>query len=78
MMSLSVVSCFFLYISLSFSLVEGDCYDDPPNNKSYDNYNCCYQTLANALINNGDKYQLGRSFFQDNQAAPIQVEVTSK
>ena len=57
-------------------MVAGDCYDDPPNNKSYNNCNTCYQTLANALINTGDnKYQLGRSFFPDNRAAPIEVEV---
>ena len=57
-------------------MVAGDCYDDPPNNKSYDNCYRCYQTLANALINTGDnKYQLGRRFFPDDQAAPIEVQV---
>ena len=62
--------------TITISGVAGDCYDDPPNNKSYDNCVTCYQTLANALMNTGDnKYCLGQSFFPDDAATSIQVRV---
>jgi hypothetical protein len=71
------VLCSLVCLCLWFSAVAGDCYDDPQgNNKSYDNCDTCYQTLANALINTGDnKYELSRRFFPDDQAAPIEVRV---
>ena len=65
-----------LQFSISFPAVAGDCYDDPPNNGSYDNCNTCYQTLANALINTKDnKYHLGKTFFPDDAVRPVQVTV---
>ena len=65
-----------LQFSLCFPAVAGDCYDDPPNNGSYDNCNTCYQTLANALINTKDnKYHLGKTFFPDDAVTPVQVTV---
>ena len=62
-----------LLVFISIPAVAGDCYDDPPNNKSYNNCATCYQTLANALINTGDnKYRLSSGFFPDT---PVQVRV---
>ena len=66
-----------LQFSISFPAVAGDCYDDPPNNKSCDNCATCYQTLANALVDTEDnKYHLSRTFFPIDKAPPVQVEVT--
>ena len=66
-----------LQFSISFPAVAGDCYDDPPNNGSYDNCNTCYQTLANALIKTSDnKYKLSEIFFPRNAAPPVQVEIS--
>ena len=66
-----------LQLCISFPAVAGDCYDEPHNNKSYDNCATCYQTLANALVNTGDnKYQLSDVFFPIDAVAPVQVEVT--
>ena len=73
---LVLVLVLMLQFSIIFPAVAGDCYDDPPNNKSYDNCATCYQTLANALLNGGDnKYQLGRAFFPDDTVPPIEVRV---
>ena len=76
-MSLSLVLLAVLVqFKIIISGVAGDCYDDPPNNKSYDNCVTCCQTLVNALINTGDnKYCLGQSFFPDDAATSIQVRV---
>ena len=64
-----------LQFSISFPAVAGDCYDEPPNNKSCDNCATCYQTLANALLNSGDnKYQLGRAFFPEDADPPVVVK----
>ena len=66
-----------LQLCISFPAVAGDCYDEPHNNKSYDNCATCYQTLANALVNTGDnKYQLSDMFFPIDAVTPVQVEVT--
>ena len=74
-----LVLSLILQFSISFPAVAGDCYDEPPNNKSYDNCATCYQTLANALLNTGDnKYQLGRAFFPDDAVAPVEVRVVYK
>ena len=65
-----------LQFSISFPTVAGDCYDDPPNNKSYDNCATCYQTLANALLNTADnKYQLSKAFFPIKAVRPVKVKV---
>ena len=65
-----------LQFSISFPAVSGDCYDDLPNNGSYDNCNTCYQTLVNALINTKDnKYHLGQAFFPDDAVTPVQVKI---
>lgn len=64
-----------LYIG--FPAVYGDCFDEPPNNQSYDNCATCFQTLANALINTGDnKYEMSRKFFPIDVITPVQVQVT--
>ena len=66
-----------LQLCIRFPAVAGDCYDEPPNNNSYDNCATCYQTLANALVNTGDnKYQLSGMFFPIDAVTPVQVEVT--
>ena len=70
--TLPVLLLFFI----SIPAVSGDCYDEPPNNKSYDNCATCFQTLANALMDTEDnKYRLSNGFFPDNAATPIQVRV---
>ena len=74
-----LVLVLILQFCISFPAVAGDCYDDPPNNKSYDNCATCYQTLANALLNTGDnKYQLGRAFFPDDAVPPLEVRAVYK
>ena len=74
-----LVLVMILQFSISFPSVAGDCYDQPSNNKSYDNCDTCYQTLANALLNTGDnKYQLGRAFFPDDTVAPVEVRAVYK
>ena len=61
----------------SFPAVAGDCWDEPPNNMSYDNCATCYQTFANALINTADnKYHLSEAFLTIGAVPPVQVEVT--
>ena len=61
---------------LLWGIVWGDCYDEPPNNSSFDNCATCYQTFANALVNTADnKYRLSRAFFPIDAAAPVEVEV---
>ena len=71
-----VLLAVLVQFSITISGVAGDCYDDPPNNKSYDNCVTCYQTLANALMNTADnKYLVGQSFFPDDAADPIEVRV---
>ena len=64
-----------LQFCVSFPAVSGDCYDDPSdNNRSYNNCDTCYQTLANALLNTGDnKYQLSNAFFPDDAVPPVEV-----
>ena len=74
-----LVLLLMLQCCISFPAVAGDCYDEPSNNKSYDNCATCYQTLANALLNTGDnKYQLGRAFFPDDAVPPVEVRVVYK
>jgi hypothetical protein len=69
-----LVLVLILQFCVSFPAVAGDCYDEPPNNKSYDNCDTCYQTLANALLNTGDnKYQLSKAFFPDDAVPPVEV-----
>ena len=64
-------------LQFSFPAVADDCFKELPNNKSYDNCETCYQTLANALVDTGDnKYFLSRAFFPTDAAPPVQVEVT--
>ena len=66
-----------LQLCISIPAVAGDCYDEPPNNETYDNCNTCYQTFANALLNTGDnKYKLSRVFFPIDNVPPVQVEIT--
>ena len=74
-----LVLVLILQFSISFPAVAGDCYDEPPNNKSYDNCATCYQTLANALLNTGDnKYQLSKAFFPHDAVQPVVVKVVYK
>ena len=74
---LLVLMLMVLQFSISFPAVAGDCFDELPNNKSYNNCATCYQTLANALVDTGDnKYFLSRAFFPIDGAPPVQVEVT--
>ena len=74
-----LVLVLILQFSISLPAVAGDCYDDPPNNKSYDNCATCYQTLANALLNTGDnKYQLSKAFFPDGAVQPVEVRAVYK
>ena len=72
---LILLSLYFI-VCVKFSEVAGDCYDEPPNNSSYDNCATCYQTFANALVNTADnKYRLSRAFFPVDAASPVEVEV---
>ena len=71
-----LVPVLVLQLLITTPAVVGDCYDDPPNNKTYENCETCYQTLANALIDTGDnKHQLIKAFFPENQATPLEVRV---
>ena len=71
-----VLLAMLVQFSFTIPAATGDCYDDPDNNKTYNNCANCYQTLANALMNTGDnKYRLGQSFFPDNEVTSIQVRV---
>ena len=77
MMHPSVMALFSLVLVGKNLPVAGDCYDDPPNNKSFANCGTCYETFANALVNTADnKYSLSRAFFPVHDAPPVHVEVT--
>ena len=77
MFSIGLVLQSLLLVYACLPHAAGDCYDEPPNNKSYENCAKCYQTFANALINTADnKYLISRTFFPINSAVPVQVEVT--
>ena len=70
----SIILLLSVVLQLCIPAVAGDCYD---NNENYDNYNTCYQTFANALVNTRDnKYKLSKLFFQIDDIPPIQVEIT--
>ena len=78
-MCLTLVLVLMLQFSIIFPPAAGDCYDDPPNNKSYDNCATCYQTLANALMNTADnKYNLSKAFFPHDAVPPVEVRVVYK
>ena len=66
-----------LQLCLSISAVIGDCYDEAPNNETYNNCKTCFQTFANALVNSGDnKYRISSVFFPIDNISPVQVKVT--
>lgn len=66
-----------LLVTVTVPAVTEDCFEDLPNNESYDNCATCYQTFANALINTADnKYRLSRAFFPIDDAPSVQVKVT--
>ena len=66
-----------LSIFCCWTVVSGDCYDEPPNNKTYNNCATCYQTFANALVNTADnKFRMSKAFFPIFRVKPVEVETT--